>query len=313
MRPSPRVQVVIGLVAAVGTLAVICLLAFAPNPWRTTYVTTFDDVDGIARGAPVYFRGAAVGEVRSVELVPDEGLFAVTMAVRRDWRPPACAHARILAPLPVTAPRVELAGLCAPQTCEALAAPADGGAPLPGCRRDADLLKNATAALAEVTALVRNANLLTADLQRTMDGDGRRILADASTALAAASQISERLNRNLAPGRGDAAVALANLRTASGRAAEIDVAQLNATVAEVRALVRRNEANVNTLLSEGASLSTESRALLQNVSGTLASAGSNLERASGSLDALSERVGDDPTFVVRGQRYADPPPPGASR
>ena len=32
-----------------------------------------------------------------------------------------------------------------------------------------------------------------------------------------------------------------------------------------------------------------------------------------SLQALSEKLADDPTYVIRGQRYTDPPAPGAAK
>lgn len=328
MRPSAQTQVRLGVATVAITLLVVAVLAFVPDPLmrQRAYVTTFDNVDAVSHGAPVYFRGAVVGDIRAVRLDPDRGLFDVRMGVRRDWRPGSCAFARIVAPLPVTAPRVELVSLDDPACaaarlaagCEVLEPPKEGAVPLPGCRREGDMLHAAAEALAQVTELTRTANRMAAQLQTVMDGSGRpgeaaavrRLMADAQATLATANQMTARLNHSLAPGRGDAAVAMTNLRTISGKATKIDIDGLNAAIADARALVGRNEANVDALLSQGAGLSVESRALLRDVSGTLVSASANLERTSGNIDALTERLGDDPTFAVRGQDYADPPPPG---
>lgn len=315
------------MAVAAAILIVVGVLAFMPDPRQRVFVTTFDDVDGVLEGAPVYFRGAAVGEVRSIALEPDSRTFAMRLGVRRDLKPASCMHARIVAPLPVTAPRVEIEALdlsaaaCAAERakvgCEPMPPPAKGGAPLVGCRRDPDLLKTATASLADVTELIRTANAIARRLEATMDGAGprgeaqalRSLMASAEATLDAANRVTTRLDATLAPG-GDGAASLSNLRRASAKAAEIDIAGLNATIADLQSLVRDNQAAVKTLLADGTAISAETRALLQNVSATLSAASANLERASDNADALSERLSDDPTFAVRGQRYSDPPPVG---
>lgn len=308
-------------------LIVVAVLAFMPDPRQRVWATTFNDVDGVLEGAPVYFRGAAVGDIRSIRLDPESRTFAVRLGVRRDLTPAPCMYARVVAPLPVTAPRVEIEALnlpapaCAAERakvgCEPMPAPDQGGTPIVGCRRDPDLLKTATASLADVTELVRTANAIAKRLEATLDGAGpkgeaqaaRQLMASAEATLDAANRVTTRLDATLAPG-GDGAASLANLRRASAKAADIDIARLNAAIADLQTLVQDNQAAVKTLLDDGTAVSAEARALLQNVSATLSAASANLERASDNAEALSERLSDDPTFAVRGQRYQDPPPVG---
>lgn len=334
MRPGPETQIRWGVILAAAAVGVVALLAFIPDPLlrQKVFTTTFDDVEGVTRGAPVFYRGAEVGAVRSVTLDSASGDFTVKLGIRRDWRPRACAYARIVESNPVTAPKVEVVALAhagaacqaamQKDACQPLSAPRDARAPLTGCRRGPNLFEAAAVAVAQAAEVAKTANAMALRLQTMLEGgassgkgavDVQQLMTDAAATLHSVNEMTARLNSTLAPGTGDVAVTLANVRRASGQAAQIDVATANATLADVQALVRANQASVNTMLQQGAALSSESRALLENVSATLASASANLERASASVEGLSERVEDDPTYVIRGQRFADPPPPGGAR
>ena len=89
MRPSPEVQIRWGLGTAALALAVLVALAFAPDPLfrQRVYVTSFDDVEQLVPGAPVYFQGAVVGAVRNFTLDPQTRIFRVRLGVERAWRP----------------------------------------------------------------------------------------------------------------------------------------------------------------------------------------------------------------------------------
>jgi ABC-type transporter Mla subunit MlaD len=334
VRPGPQTQIRWGVIAAALAAAVVALLAFIPDPLlrQKVYATTFDDVEAISRGLPVFFRGAEVGQVRSVDLDPDTKTFTVRLGIRRDWRPTGCSYARIVESNPVTAPKIEVAAIegaaeackaaMAKDLCTPLPAPKGAKATLTGCRRGANLFETAAIAVAQAAEVAKTANAMALRLQAMLEGgassgganvDVQQLMTDAAATLHSVNEMTDRLNRTMAPGTGDVAVTLSNVRRASGQAAQIDVATANATLADVQALVRANQASVNTMLSQGAALSGDSRALLENVSATLASAAANLERVSTNVEGLSERVEDDPTYLLRGQRYADPPPPGASR
>jgi hypothetical protein len=67
------------------------------------------------------------------------------------------------------------------------------------------------------------------------------------------------------------------------------------------------------LLAEGKGSASEARMILEGASASLIATSANLERTSASLGNLSERLAGDPTFAIRGQRYADPPPPGGQK
>ena len=135
----------------------------------------------------------------------------------------------------------------------------------------------------------------------------------------AVNGLTSHLNSSLAPG-GDLALTLTNVRKITGQASTMDVGQLNATVvqakeaiAQMQALVKSNETQVNAMMVQGAAASEDTRALLENLSGSLVATTGNLERVTRALDALTQRLSDDPTYVLRGQKFKDPPPPGGGR
>lgn len=334
MRPGPDTQIRLGFGFAAAAVGVVALLAFIPDPLlrQKVFTTTFDDVEGVTGGAPVFFRGSEVGVVRSVDLDPASSNFAVRLGIRKDWRPGPCAYARIVENNPVTAPKIEVVShpaggascqaAMAKDICLPLAAPRSAAAALTGCQRGANLFEMAAVAVAQAAEVAKTANAMALRLQAMLEGgassgganvDVQQLMTDAAATLHSVNQMTARMNQTMTPGSGDVAVTLANVRRASGQAAQIDVATANATLADVQALVRQNQASVNTMLVQGAALSTESRALLENVSATLASASANLERVSSNVEGLSERVEGDPTYLLRGQRYVDPPSPGTNR
>jgi hypothetical protein len=291
------VQIRWGLAAALLALAVVVVLAVVPDPFfrQTVYATTFDDVDAVIPGAPVYFRGAAVGSVRSIDLAPETRVFSVRLGVRRDWRPRPCTHAEIVESNPFTTPQIKLVALEVPPgacasarraaACTVLAAPVEGVRGVAGCRRGPDLFETAAVAIAQAAEVATAANTMAVQVQGMMAKAGgggpmpldvNKLAADVTMMLATLNEMTGRLNSTLAPGRGDVALTLANVRRASGsaatlsdKAATIDVVRLNETLVELQDLVRQNQSNVGTLLSEGASLSVESRALLENVSASM--------------------------------------------
>jgi len=338
VRPRAGVQIRWGLAAALLALGFVVVLATAPDPFfrQTVYATTFDNVDAVVPGAPVYFRGAALGSVRSVDLMPDTRTFAVRLGVRRDWRASACTHAEIVESNPLTPPQIELTALeitsasCAAARaadgCAVLKPPVEGARGIAGCRRGPDLFETAAVAIAQAAEVAKAANTMAVQVQAMLPKGGgggpggmpvdvNRLGRDVTTMLATLNEITARLNATLDPARGDVALALANVRRASGSAAElsgkaatVDVARLNETLVEVQDLVRQNQGNVNTLLAESANLSVESRALLENASAQIGAATVNLQSTTESLSALTERLEDDPTYVIRGQRFSNPPP-----
>lgn len=336
MQPDIRLQVRIGIGVCVAVLALILVLALVPDPFfrRQTYTTQLDDVAGVAPGTEVYFRGAALGDVRSVALDPASQRFTVRFAVSRDWKPGPCAQVRVSTANPLTPARLTLDSAdAAPAAACALARTQSGCDPIalrPGlaadtdarpivaCRRAPDLVQAAAAALAEAAGVAKTANALAQQLAVVMQGaEGGKgvaggMVTDVAGTLDAVHALSTQIERNLRPGQGDLAVTLGNLRQFSGRAASVDVAAINAMLQETRALVTANQAHVTEMLRSGAGTASQARATLEASSASLVRASTNLERISSNLDALSERAAADPTALLRGQRYADPPPPQPS-
>ncbi len=327
MAPTADRQLHWGIATAITALVIILLLAFVPDPLfrQTLLATRFDDVESVAPGVAVYFRGAEIGAVRSVTLDPATRLFDVGLAVRRDWRPSACSFARITATNPLAPPRVELVALetdaraCpaarVAASCDPLA-PRRGVPAIEGCRRGPDLFAAAAAAVGEAAAVARTANQMATQLagMMTAGGSGGGTLAmarDSMATVAALRGISERLDAGLLPGHGDIALTLSNVRRASGQAGNFDVASLNATMREVQAMVAQNQANVTGLLAEGRTTTAETRTLLETISTSLATTSANLSRASDSMGRLTERMAADPSYALHGSKFVDPPAPGA--
>lgn len=329
MTPDSTTQIRWGLGAALLALGVVAILALVPDPFfrQRVIATTLDDVEGVSPGVQVYFRGAPVGAVRSIDLNRQSRTFAVAMGIDRKWQPSACSFATVASANPLTAPRIELVALetghaqcsAARQAygCDPVPGREAAGA-LPGCRRPADLFETAALAIGEAANVARTANAMAQKLSGMLQGDGSavgmaQVARNATQTLAALNSLSTQLDRSFTPGRGDIALILSHVRQATGRASEIDVAALNGILRETRSLVAQNQVSIAGLLAEGKSSAGEVRGILEGASASLVATSANLERTSSSLGALSERLAGDPTYAIRGQRYVDPPSPGAEK
>jgi ABC-type transporter Mla subunit MlaD len=330
MRPSASTEIRWGLAASGTALVLVAVLALTPDPFfrQRVVATSFDDVSQVSPGIPVYFRGSEVGSVRSVDLDPATRTFAVRFGLRRDWRPTACDFAKINETNPMTPPRIDLVSLEVDQarcpaaraaaTCEPVRpARPPTGETITGCQRTPDFFQSATTAVLEVTEVASSANLILARLNRAeRPGGGSdldRLLDTAQSTAAAARELSQRLDEAMAPGKGDLALTLANARRASNQAADIDVASLNASLAQMKDLIAENRQSLAAVLTQSRDLTAEGRTMLETLSASLTDSASALQRTTTSLDALSERLAADPTYAVRGQRFTDPPAPGGSR
>ena len=312
-----------GLAASLVALLVLLGFAFLHDPFGTqrTLTTRFDNVENIASGVPVTFAGLPVGEVSGVRLEPASRTFAVALSVRRDWQPSRCAFARIDASNPLATPRIELVAppgsdCGAVRTAASCAVLDPGGrATLAGCRRGSGLFETASLAIGQAAAVATTANAMAGRLSAMMGSSGSsgldmaRVARDSSAALASLAAISHSLDASLAPGRGDIALTLANVRRASGRAGDFDMATLNGTLHDVRTMVATNQDNIAGILADGRATTAQTHALLEGMASSLDTTSANLARASDSMAALGERLAADPTYVLHGRRYADPPPP----
>lgn len=329
MRPRPEIQIRWGLSIAGAVLVLLLLFALVPDPFfrQRVMATSLDDVSAIGAGVPVYFRGAEVGAVRSVELDPAQRTFAVRLGIDKDWQPSRCTFARVIGSNPFTTPHVEIVALETPQhgcatarlAAQCTAVPAARGSDVVGCKRPPDLFETAAVAVAEAAEVAKTANLMAARVQLMLapgggagGGGTGEVLANATQTLAALNSMSERIDRSMEPGRGDIALTLANVRRATGQAAAFDIGSLNGTLAEVRSMVTRNQESIAAILTSGKDVTGETRAMLENMSSSLTATSANLEQTTTRLDALSERMAADPTFILRGQKFADPPVPGSN-
>lgn len=328
MTPSEATQIKWGAGVALLCVLVVAILALVPDPFfrQRVLATTLDDVEGVSPGVQIFFRGAPIGAVRSVTLDGSRRTFLVNLGVDRHWQPSACSFATISSTNPLTAPHVELVALentgasCdaarAAYGCSAIAGPVGADA-ITGCRRPPDLIETAAIAVTEAAAVAKTANAMAQRLAGSMQGDGKggavdmvQVARNATETLAALNSLTTRLDASFAPGRGDIALTLAHVRDTTGRAAQIDVNSLNGVLRETRALVAQNQANIAGLLAEGKSSAGEVRMILEGASASLVATSANLERTSQNLGALSERLSADPTYLIRGQKLADPPGKG---
>lgn len=321
-----------GFGTAACALLVVAMLAFVHDPFfrYRAFATTLDNVEGVSAGTPVFYRGASVGEVRSVALDATTRNFDVALSVTKAWTPSACSYVSVASSNPFTAPRIDLvavetdAARCKPALvaagCDAVAAPEGSSPALIGCRRSPDLIQTAAAAVGEAASVARTANQMAQHLQAMMQGSGAGspvdmavVARNATQTLAALNSLSVQLDRNFTPGKGDIALTLSNVRKLTGHASTIDVAALNGILQETRTMVAQNQASIQGMLAQGNAGAGQARMLLENSSASLAATSSNLQRITDNLGALTERTAADPTFLLRGQHYADPPAPGANR
>ena len=331
MGPDATTQIRWGVGSALVAVALVAILALVPDPFfrQQVIATTLDDVEGVSPGVQVYFRGAPIGQVRSVALDGPSRTFAVQMGVDKGWRASPCAFATVSSANPLTAPRIELVALetawaqCPvarlAHGCDPVAT-ADRSDAIAGCRRAPDLFETASLAIGEAAAVARTANAMAQKLATMLQGDGSgsavdmaQVARNATQTLAALNSLSTQLDRSFTPGQGDIAMTLSHVRKATGRASEIDVGALNGILRETQAMVAQNQASIAGLLAEGKGSASEARMILEGASASLIATSANLERTSASLGSLSERLAGDPTYAIRGRRYADPPPPGGTK
>ena len=331
VEPNAGVQIRVGIIVCLVALGMVLVLTFLPDPFfrNRDYVTLLDDVAGVQPGTTINFRGARVGEVRSVKLDPATRQFLVVLSVTKLWRPTACSQVAVSAANPLTAPTMTIEAIegnaarsakaCLAERlatgCHPLAPPASfGKAALTGCRRSPDLVQTATRAIEQASLAARTASTLVMSLQAEVTGAAGKgkvgeMMDDATQTAAALNSLATQLDRSFRPGQGDVAVTLTNLRQFSGRAAGIDIDGVNSTVSEARKLVAENQASVAALLKESASTAGQARATLEAASASLVAASINLERASANIDRVSEQVATDPSSILRGRDLRDPPEP----
>lgn len=335
MGPSPRSQIRWGLGVSAVALGLVAVLALVPDPFlrHRAYATALDDVGGVAAGTPVMFRGARVGEVTDVRLDPATRNFGVDLSVSKDWRPSACNYVSVGAANPFTAPNVELVSIERPASacraalaaagCTAIPPVASAADAITGCRRSPDLIQTAAAAVAQAAAVAKTANAMATRLAGMLEGAGgagagspvdmARLARDATGTVAALNTVSSELGRSLKPGRGDIAMTLANVRRLSGTAATIDVASVNGILRDTNAMIAQNQENIAAMLADTRGASAQTRTMLEGLSASMVQASANLATVSDDLGALTERLSADPTFALRGTKFADPPAPGAAK
>ena len=328
MAPGTQAQIRWGVGVCVAALVVVVVVAFVPDPLfrYRTLTTTLDNVAGLDAGTPVAFRGVVVGAVRSVALDPVSRNFRVALNVRRDWQASACSYVSAAAANPFTPPAIELVAIepavaAGPAQCQAAMAAQDcapvpgldaGAGAITGCRRAPDLITSATMAVKQAASVAATANQMAQRLQAMLgSGSGganmAQIADNATQTLAALNSLSDHLDRSFVPGRGDLAVSLGNVRTLTGKMAKVNVAQVDGILQNANGVVADNRTNLAVLVDQAAKSSTHANQLLEGASAQLVEATANLKRMSANMDALSERLAADPTFVLRGQQFKDPP------
>jgi uncharacterized coiled-coil protein SlyX len=328
MAPDTRAQFKWGLAVCAAALVTVAIIAFVPDPFfrYRALSTTFDNVEGIDSGTPVTFRGVVVGEVRSVKLDPASRNFRVALDVRRDWRPSACTFVSATPANPFTPPSVDLVAIepgvaanpaqCAAamqaQDCLAVPLLQTAATALTGCRRAPDLIASATMAVREAANVARSANQMAVRLQTMLGGEGNgpnmaRIADNATQTLGALNSLSDHLDRSFAPGKGDLAVSLGNVRRLTGNMARLDLTQIDGVLQNTRGVMADNRANVAVLVDQAARASVQANQMLEGASAALVESTANMKRMTANLDTLSERLAADPTFALRGQHYKNPP------
>ena len=76
-------------------------------------------------------------------------------------------------------------------------------------------------------------------------------------------------------------------------------------------MIARNQETVAAMLADTRGATQQTRTMLEGLSASMVQASANLATVSDDLGTLTERLSGDPTFAIRGSRFADPPAPGA--
>ena len=140
-----------------------------------------------------------------------------------------------------------------------------------------------------------------------------RLARDATGTVAALNTVSSQLGQSLKPGRGDIAMTLANVRRLSGSAATLDVAAVNGILRDTNTMIARNQENITAMLADTRGASAQTRTMLEGLSASMVQASANLATVSEDVGALTERLSGDPTYAIRGTKFADPPAPGSGK
>ena len=279
------------MLVALGLLFATLLGITGTRVGESSYVARYDNVTGLAYGAPVFYEGFRIGQVTGItpERRENKTRYRVDLAIRRDWPIPADSIAKLastglLADISVAISEGEAREILKPGA-ELLAQ--EGG----------DLFAAMNELAGEVTALSRERiRPLVESLQTRVDRIGDEfeaatpvLLADAKTLLTRLNQASSAMNDVLSPNnRAHIASTLENL----AHRAEIDSKRenLSATTEHARQLtaeLRETQKKLDALMVEANAIASENRPALKSAIADLAQITGALARR---VDAIVQNL-----------------------
>lgn len=271
------------LVGAVVLLALAMLVATllgvtGARIGEAAYVAHYDNVTGLAYGAPVYYEGFRVGHVAGITPQRGKGRirYRVDLAIRKDWPIPSDSVAKLAS----TGLLADISIAIAEGSSARMLKPggelrAQGGA---------DLFAAINDLATELSALTRERiRPLIESMQTRVDSIGSELeaatpilLADAKTLLARLNQASAAMNEVLSPqNRTHVANTLADFETTAGNAKALS------------ADLRETQKKLDALMNEANAIATETRPALKASIADLAAITGSLARR---IDAIAHNL-----------------------
>lgn len=304
---SPKLLIGVFLILGflIGAAAIVWVSATQYFKKGDLYLTYFDEsVQGLQKDSPVKYRGLTVGSVASIQVAPDNRLIEVQMKLELE----RALSSSIVAQLT----QIGITGLVfidlnpiRPGDRERLLKP-DFAATIPVIASRLSNLRQLELNIEQVMAKVQEIDLarITGRIEkaasvaeRTLAGPRmERIMANLDSLSAALAKTAHRVDRITARGEiedilDNAAQALRGSRSAVERIGrEVDSLKISETAEKIDRAISEIEASS------------------RRMTGNVKKVGSNLERASDTLNLLLDRLEKNPSELL----FSQPPPPGRS-
>jgi phospholipid/cholesterol/gamma-HCH transport system substrate-binding protein len=305
MQPMKRDTVNYTLVGAVMLVALGLLFATllgitGTRVGESSYLARYDNVTGLAYGAPVFYEGFRIGQVTGItpERRDNKTRYRVDLAIRRDWPIPADSIAKLAS----TGLLADISVAISEGKAREILKP---GAELRS-QGGGDLFAAMNELAGEVTALSRERiRPLVESLQTRVDRIGGEfeaatpvLLADAKTLLTRLNQASSAMNDVLSPNnRAHIASTLENLSATTEHARQL-TAELRETQKKLDALM----VEANAIASENRPALKSAIADLAQITGALArrvdAIVQNLESSSRHFNEFSREIRKNPNRLL---------------
>ena len=288
------------VIAALVLLLVALALITGRTAASTDYFAVYRNVTGLRVGAPVFYEGYRVGQVRAVKPHRDaDGTrYRVTLAIRSDWPIPADSRARLQSSgllADVSIGIREGSSTSALQPGGELAG--EGGADVFAAMNDL-AVQVTELTRTRITPLVDTLSQRVDSITGALDRDAPEILAQTRTLLDRVNHASEALNDVLKPENRAAIAAILGEVRALGGELRGTRASLDRAIADLGGIAADNRSDVRAAVRDLASV----MAALSNRMDVIAH---HLESSSRNLDEFSREIRRHPNRLLLSPKADD--------